>query len=222
MATASARKRKDKIRNTQRALNAFTGRYLVGVTPLRVDGAKGHATNSRIMAAKYYLGYGKHRDGDVKPLFLRRVRHPHSGVWATRGMRRTGEERRRVQRARETHHHFTATATRGVVLFDGKPCAEWIAYELQRIRDGGRWKGVLVSGWRDPGYSEGLCQDMCGAAQCPGRCAGRSSNHSGVLKPAGAADVTDYAKFRAECQRLHSPLHNELPNDPVHFSATGR
>ena len=59
---------------------------------------------------------------------------------------------------------------------------------------------------------------------CPGNCAGRTSNHSGRVAPAGAVDVTDYPAFAALMKRSpHRPrLLNDLPvTDPNHFSATG-
>jgi hypothetical protein len=87
------------------------------------------------------------------------------------------------------------------------------------------WKGTLNSGWRDPAYSEKLCIAMCGAKACPGRCAGRASNHSGSTKPMGAIDVSDYGTFgqlMRQCP-ISPRLFNALgPADPVHFSATGR
>jgi hypothetical protein len=135
-------------------------------------------------------------------------------------MRERGEDRRRKQR-REAQH---PPARAGVVLFDGRPCAAWLAPYLEWARGRG-WKGTLVSGWRDPAYSEQLCRQICGAPSCPGRCAGRASNHSGNAKPSGALDVSDYQRFG---QLMHqcpfSPrIFNALgAKDPVHFSASGR
>lgn len=64
---------------------------------------------------------------------------------------------------------------------------------------------------------------MCGKPQCPGKCAGASSNHAGSKAPAGAADVSDFVTFGNECKRLGVPLHNALgAQDPVHFSTSGR
>lgn len=100
---------------------------------------------------------------------------------------------------------------------------------LQRYVDEG-WDGNLSSGYRTPGYSESLCLNMCNAPSCPGRCAGRSSNHSGADGPGkkgndswGAIDVApEYVKFEAIGVRINSPLINRLDyRDPVHFSVTG-
>lgn len=107
-----------------------------------------------------------------------------------------------------------------IVSFDGKACVEWIAYWLQKSRDHG-WDGYLVSGYRTPEYSQQLCYQICGAPSCPGRCAGTSSNHckKGYLQ--GAVDVSDYTNFERIQFAIGSPLRNDLPIDPVHFSATG-
>ena len=111
---------------------------------------------------------------------------------------------------------------RGLAWFDGKKVSAWIAVELQKARDAGRWKGYVVSGWRDPVYSEKLCYAMCGKPACPGLCAGRASNHSGIEYPGGAVDVTDYQTLYDECTRLDLRIKNRLPIDRVHFSAGGR
>ena len=108
----------------------------------------------------------------------------------------------------------------GVVTFDGKPVAAWIAKWLAKSREHG-WKGVVTSGYRTPEYSESLCQNMCGQPSCPGTCAGRTSNHSGKEYPAGAVDVTDYTNFERIQFEIGSPLRNDLPYDPVHFSTNG-
>lgn len=94
---------------------------------------------------------------------------------------------------------------------------------LLRSRNKG-WDGELSSGWRSPEYSESLCRAMCGAPSCPGRCAGRSSNHSQTGPPNwGAIDVKSYSTFGRIQREIGSPLKNELDyRDPVHFSYTGR
>lgn len=109
---------------------------------------------------------------------------------------------------------------RGVVKFDGHLVAAWIVPWLKKARQMG-WKGHVTSGWRDPAYSERLCRQMCGAPSCPGRCAGRSSNHSGKVFPKGAIDVSDEATFAVIMRKLRAPLRNDLPADRVHFSVTG-
>ena len=109
-----------------------------------------------------------------------------------------------------------------VVTWEGKPVVEWIAYWLQRAREKG-WKGAVNSGYRSPEYSEQLCYQICGAPSCPGRCAGRSSNHTQKGYLQGAVDVSDPEHFGQLMDQLGSPLHNALgAADPWHFSATGR
>lgn len=108
----------------------------------------------------------------------------------------------------------------GITVVDGRPVATAVAREVVRIRAAGRWKGVVASGYRTPAHSTALCIGMCGAPQCPGRCAGAASRHA-MLGRAGAVDVTEYDVFAQECARLDSWLENHLPNDPVHFSDIG-
>ena len=108
----------------------------------------------------------------------------------------------------------------GIVTIDGHPVAAWIAKWVEKSRAAG-WRGTVQSGYRTPEYSEGLCMHICGQPSCPGRCAGRSSNHSGLIEPAGAVDVTLTDSFAAIQRQIGSPLRNDLPNDPVHFSSTG-
>ncbi len=133
---------------------------------------------------------------------------------------------RRKRRLLRRHHQPAPSQQGNFVTVDGKPCPAWIAEWVQKIRAAGRWHGVVVSGYRTPEYSEQLCYGMCGAPSCPGRCAGRSSNHccpptfTGVPYE-GAVDVTDYYTFGAECRRLGAPLTNHLPADPVHYSHGG-
>jgi len=116
-------------------------------------------------------------------------------------------------------------APAGVSNFDGKPCANWLIPYLSWAREHG-WQGKLTSGWRDPEHSESICFDICRAPTCkaPRSCAGRFSNHSGYVKPKGAVDVSDERRFgelMAQCP-LSPPIFNDLPNDRIHFSASGR
>lgn len=98
--------------------------------------------------------------------------------------------------------------------------AAWIYYELKRIK----FTGTLTSGYRTPAYSESLCYDMCGAPSCPGKCAGRSSNHSGKIFPAGAIDVSSGSldELKSKIAKYNSPLKNRIgASDPIHFSVSG-
>jgi hypothetical protein len=209
------------VRNLQQVLNAFTREHLKGVTPLVVDGKRGIATKKRIKQVKYYLGYGKTkgRSTRVDAEFVRRLRRPGSPRYSNPAM---------LARARTRKHNQHKNAKRiaaprsGVASFDGKPVAAWMKPYLDWARQQG-WQGTLSSGWRDPVYSEHLCMGICHAPKCPGRCAGRSSNHVGRVKPAGAMDVTHYEEFGRLMQQCpYEPrIFNDLPADRVHFSATG-
>lgn len=119
-----------------------------------------------------------------------------------------------------------------ISTFEGVAVAAWMVGKdagpngshvnwLQKIREHG-WHGVVVSGARTAEHSEELCFAMCGAPSCPGRCAGRSSNHvvdAGF--PDGAVDVSEYEVFGRICREIGAPLQNDLPIDPVHYSPSG-
>jgi hypothetical protein len=114
----------------------------------------------------------------------------------------------------------------GVVEFDGKPCAEWIATILAAARAAGTWGGYLLSGVRTSAESVGLCIAMCGASSCPGRCGGTASNHNcdECGDGDGAADVTDPAGLQRYCREHGIALRGNgevLPADVNHFSRAG-
>jgi hypothetical protein len=212
-----------EVRRLQKGLNRFTERFMEGVGPIVVDGIKGHATARRIATVKYHLGYtGKaQRSATVKPEFVRRMRHPHSPRRSTPAMLTRAAARRAKQRKAAK---ASAAPRNGVAMFDGRPVAAWLKPYLDWARQNG-WKGTLNSGFRDPVYSEKLCISMCGAPSCPGKCAGRASNHAGSSNPSGAVDVSDYVTFGQLMRRCpYSPrIFNALgAQDPVHFSASGR
>jgi hypothetical protein len=212
----------DQVKALQNALNAFTGKRLHGIAPVMVDGVKGRATVKRIREAKTYLGYtGREAKSPVVDKeFMQRLRHPRSARHSNPRMLARALRRRRAQKkAAKT----SAAPRSGVATFDGRPVAAWVQPYLVWARQNG-WKGTLTSGWRDPAYSEHLCLNMCGRPSCPGKCAGRTSNHAGSVKPAGAVDVSDYVTFghlMARCP--YTPkLQNRLgAKDPVHFSVSG-
>jgi hypothetical protein len=213
----------DEVRRLQKGLNRFTERFMEGVGPIIVDGIKGHATARRIATVKYHLGYtGKaQRSPTVKPEFVRRMRHPRSPRYSSPAMLTRAFARRAKQRKAA---RASAAPRNGVAMFDGRPVAAWLKPYLDWARQNG-WKGTLNSGFRDPAYSEKLCISMCGAPSCPGRCAGRASNHAGSSNPSGAIDVSDYVTFGQLMRRCpYSPkIFNALgAQDPVHFSASGR
>ncbi len=210
------------VKALQTALNAFTEKRLE-LAPLIVDGVRGVATKRRIRAAKFYLGYSRAnaKSAVVDDAFLRRLKHPRSARHSSPAMLTRAVKRRRTQRKGA---RLSSGPAAGVTTFDGKPVAAWLKPYLVWARNNG-WQGQLNSGWRDPAYSEQLCRNMCGAPSCPGKCAGRTSNHAGSVKPAGAVDVSDYGKFGELMKRcpLEPRIFNALgARDPVHFSASGR
>lgn len=205
----------------QRELNAFTRRYLRGIAPLHVDGTWGPASGSRLARVKYWLGYNE-RDGKTwDSAFVRKLRHPHDPRFSPPWQLVLGANRRRRQRMLATRGQVPAS---GKAFFDGRPVAAWMLPHLQYARRHG-WQGTLTSGYRDPVYSEYLCYSMCGAPRCPGRCAGRASHHSQLVRPNGAIDVSDYVTFGRLMARDDAPsprIYNSLgAADPVHYSSTG-
>jgi hypothetical protein len=212
---------KEQVKELQKDLNRFTGRFLEKVGRIMVDGDRGPATNRRVVECKFYIGYAgdPQRSTRLTPQFRKRLSHPKSSEFLPAAMIKRGEQRRREQRERAQQ-----SVTTGVTTFDGRPVAAWMKPYLDFARENG-WRGTLTSGFRDPAHSEQLCLQMCGAPSCPGRCAGRASNHAGSTKPRGALDVSDFARFGQLMQRcpLQPRLFNALgAQDPVHFSVSGR
>lgn len=191
--------------------------------------------NQRVRAFKRRYqnaaGHPVRRDRMRKKLRFWRIRRAEFEALAQdwRGIKR----RRVKQKQRYLKNHPVEPNSNAT--FDGKDVPPWMVglapgpngtrvNWLQKIRDNG-WSGVVVSGVRTPQYSEELCLAMCGAPSCPGRCAGRSSNHNcgdPCKYPGGALDVSDYYRFGAICREIGCPLRNALgPADPVHYSISG-
>lgn len=127
-------------------------------------------------------------------------------------------ERKEEKQANKNPYEKAGT---DIVGFDGKDTVELAAYWMWEARKAG-WNGYLVSGYRTPEYSQQLCYNMCGAPSCPGKCAGMASNHAKKTYPGPAIDVSEYTQFESLMFKLGSPLKNDLPIDPVHFSLSGR
>jgi hypothetical protein len=214
----------NQIKDFQRNLNRFTNKFLLDIAPLMVDGEIGPATKKRIRKVKYYLGLKRHKSSLITVPFLHRLDRPRSGRFLNEWELARGLKRRVRQRKEARKHRRSASKSTGVGYFDGRPVANWLIPYLEYARRNG-WRGHVNSGWRDPAYSESLCYRMCGAPSCPGRCAGRNSNHAGSTKPQGAVDVSDYVTFGNLMRKCpYSPrIFNALgARDPVHFSASGR
>jgi hypothetical protein len=219
------------VTDLQRRLNAFNRSRLSGVAPLRVDGRWGRLTARYVREAKFHLGYVRSKRGaTVGEEFLARLERPNRWQAVAHGTERQrkaavkrGQRRRLAQRTHYAKARVRAVTSSGVTTFDGRPVAAAFVPYLVSARARG-WRGTLVSGYRDPGYSESLCRRMCGRPSCPGRCAGRSSRHSQKTIWTGAIDVSDYATFgRLMASAPQSPhIRNTLGRiDPVHFSAAG-
>jgi hypothetical protein len=210
---------KAEVEQLQRDLNRFTDRFLERFAPLMVDGVRGPLTNRRIVKCKFYIGYTgeRQRSRHASPMFRKRLNRPTSRKVVPVEMIELGEERRREQ-----HERAQQRPPAGVTLFDGRKVARWMKPYLDFARNNG-WQGTLNSGFRDPAHSEQLCFQICGAPSCRGLCAGQTSNHSGKTKPKGALDVSDFARFGQLMQGcpLEPRIFNDLPDDHVHFSATG-
>jgi hypothetical protein len=214
-------------RRAQTAMNHYIDRYpKIGHAKLLVDGVWGAHSKAMVRAIKYDLGY-VHSNIDSNPneAFYDRMAHPNHvdlKVGATKEAVKRGQKRRRTKRRKVAANRIRAVLTPGVTTFDGVPVAKCAVPILRWCREHG-WAGKLVSGWRSPAYSESLCINMCGRPSCPGRCAGRSTNHSGNSPARFAMDVSDYFKFAdvvADCP-IAPKVHNALPNDRVHFSPSG-
>lgn len=211
---------KAEVKSLQNDLNAFFEKYLVKWPHLTVDGDYGHLTRKSVRDAKFYIGWKVPNSGapsTVGRKFRLQLRHPRTRGIVGRWTRKRGYRRRLAQ-----HQHANTPPTTGVGIFDGRKVANAAIPILQWCRAHG-WHGVLVSGWRDPEYSEQLCYNMCGHPTCPGTCAGKSSNHVGSTPQRFAVDVSDYVTFKrvvAQCP-VKPRIFNDLPRDPVHFSPNG-
>jgi peptidoglycan hydrolase-like protein with peptidoglycan-binding domain len=209
------------VRKLQAALNKFTQRYLHAMTPIAVDGKNGPETKGRIRQVKFYLGYGKGKNtGAIDQAFLRRLRRPGSPRYSNPAMLTRARSRRHKQRKLSAASHAQRN---GTVMIDGHPVAGWIAVQVLWAKANG-WHGQVLSGYRTPEYSEHVCLQLYHRTSVPGKCAGRSSNHVGLVAPFGAVDVSMPEQFAACMRRSpHTPtLCNALPaTDPRHFSHTG-
>lgn len=222
-------KTKSQIEHVQTEMNAFVAKNpSLGLTKLHVDGDHGRLSKKLMQEIKYLLGYSlkNSKISSWSDIFLHRMRHPTTvdDRWKqTKEAVKNGKKRRAKRRTAVRKDKVHAFLKPGVGTFDNKPVAKCAIPILQWCREHG-WDGVLVSGWRSGAYSEGLCINMCGRPSCPGRCAGKSTNHTGNSPARFAMDVSSYNKFRqvvANCP-IAPHVHNALPNDLVHFSPSGR
>lgn len=219
---------KEEVSRLQTEMNRFIRKYKgLGYTRLQVDGEMGPLAKKRVEQIKYLIGYARENINDTpNEDFRHRMRHPSDtkNNWGqTKAVVARGRKRRIRRRRWVARNQVTSYVKPGVSHFDGRPVAKCAVPLLTWARKNG-WHGRLVSGWRDPKYSQSLCYNMCGRPSCPGRCAGLSSNHVGSSPARFAMDVSDYANFGriiAHCP-LQPKVHNSLgARDPVHFSPSG-
>lgn len=196
---------------------------------VKPDGVAGGDTFGAIHMAGWLLGLS---DRQLKKIRNGKVTRHAYLILTGKRQRSDAMKRRDAARRDEARHlrrkHAILEKRRkeesqdGLIEIDGRQVAAWIGRWVLKARAAGLWHGTVSSGYRDPQYSRELCENMCGAPSCPGRCAGESSNHSGKVFPAGAVDVTDYWQFGEAMRKLGAPLKNSLAStDPVHFSYTG-
>lgn len=216
----------DEIVHLQHELNAWAKNHKeLGRSTVTVDGNMGKLTTNALHEARYDLGYFKVKGFPVDDNFYHRLRNPNTvnDSWgATKNAVANGKSNRRKRRLWVVRNRVRAVLKPGVGFFDGVPVAKTAIPVLQWCRNNG-WPGHLVSGYRTPAYSESLCYAMCGRPSCPGKCAGRATNHAYATPERFAMDVSDYVTFGrvvAKCP-LKPHVHNALPNDLVHFSPQG-
>jgi hypothetical protein len=221
----------DDVKVLQTHLNDLAKQF-DGITEfhLTTDGVAGKHTFAATHRISLILGLPSSRLKEIGPpkrLIVERVqtliRHPD---------KRSDEEKKTAANRREElrKKHRTPPPAGNFVSFDGHQVPRWIAEILNAARKAG-WSGSVISGYRTPEYSTSLCEAMCGAPTCPGRCAGANSNHScppthtGVPYE-GAVDVLEPAGLESYCRAHTKPLYGNGyalgAADLNHFSASGR
>lgn len=217
----------DRIKDAKHWAHHARVRFLGARHNLRECRAEIEAINKRLETAqggvKEDLLARRKEQGRRKQKLAYQSRHRFK-VW--RHCRKKLKHLRKVKQERQRENESPATGSTSAVgfgTFDGKTVAAWMVPWLVKSRAAG-WHGVVVSGVRTPAYSQQLCYNMCGHPTCPGTCAGIYSNHNMLPSqgyPYGALDVSDYYTFESVQFRIGSPLRNDLPADPVHFSVSG-
>jgi hypothetical protein len=111
------------------------------------------------------------------------------------------------------------TKLQGLVAFDNKPVASWIAPILDYARQHG-WQGSLNEGYRTDRQQAGIYNSGVRPAAVPVSLGGGGSNHEGKGWPAGAVDVSQAQQLSNILSR--SPYKGLLvwagAKDPPHFS----
>lgn len=203
---------------------------------VKIDGQAGEHTFDAANMLAFIKGFsnsalieiGKRQRLTVRAVQILEGHAERSGAMKHRSAAREDN----LRQLREEHKHPAPKPLPGrefITELDGHDVPIWIAEILIAARNAGAWHGVVISGVRTPQASEELCLNMCGAPSCPGRCAGRSTNHAcpptGTGREfEGAVDVTGYTELREYCH-AHAPQlrggGEVLPADLPHFSHAG-
>jgi peptidoglycan hydrolase-like protein with peptidoglycan-binding domain len=235
MPTIKKGQKGEEVEHLQKHINSTLNKAELDWLKVKVDGDAGPLTfKAARLAASWQglstehlkeIGSGVITDEVLEILMGQRERSEE--------MKKRSEDRlKHFKRIREEHKKPPEDAD-GVSKWGDKMVASWMVGArqgpdgsttnwLQKSVDHG-WGGGLFSGWRSPAHSEELCFTLCDAPMCSGTCAGRSSNHSQTGAPSwGAIDVEETASFGRIQAQIGSPLKNALPDDPNHYSFTGR
>lgn len=224
-----------KVQTLQQGINTTFRNAKIPWKHIEVDGDYGPTTRKAARIAGSWQGLSKEQlrnisDNKITQHIYDVLTH-HKTL--TPAMKKRQEARKKYFEQMREAHKEPPIDSDGVSDWQDFKVAAWmvgrregpdgsITNWLQKSVDKG-WDGRLTSGFRTPAYSESLCYILCNQPSCPGKCAGRSSNHSQIGPPNwGAIDVADYDKFGRIQKEIGSPLHNSLgAQDPVHFSYTG-
>ena len=235
---------KQRAQSLQKGINAHLKRNGFPWLHLKVDGDPGAATHRLGTFALFCMGASdsqrdKFKGGTVTDHAFKLLTGKEQLSDAMK--KRRDERKPMLKQMRQDHKQAQESSIPGTALFSDSiqttpvRVASWMVGKsvgpdgtktnwLKVARENG-WTGVVTSGYRTPEYSESLCYAMCNQPSCPGRCAGKSSNHSQTMLNGGnggAIDVSDYVTFGNIMRAKGAPLQNQLGSaDPVHYSPSG-
>lgn len=179
---------------------------------------------------KYCQGHGLKRWLKARNYFRRRAQQVTNNAQYVKDRHAVSLRIDHLRALRQAHRQQQQSPpTALIVSFDGEQLPHWIADILTAARNSGVWSGECISGIRTVAESIALCEAMCGASSCPGRCAGAATNHTAPpthtgVPYEGAADCTDPYGLEAYCRSHNEPLIGDgivLPADINHFSHVG-
>lgn len=216
----------------QQGINGTLGRRAFKWMKVPVDGVAGHLTFKHAAFAGWCLGLSRDQinaihDGKITPHAFGILTHQ---IARSDALKKRDHQRRAHARKIRRLHKESVQGGPGLIPMDGHQVPKWIGEQvLLPARRSGEWKGGVLSGRRSPEESEAICEAMCGQPTCPGRCAGKSTNHAcpptfSCKEHEGAVDVTDAAGLQRWCRSHGNPLIGNgqvLPADTPHFSRTG-